>query len=202
MENKKILKEKYKDEKVFVISSNDMQNNKNKFTPKKDSDIWNKYNNMGLYIYRYDAEYNKAFQQIIPYFLIINENEDKYYVSERLEGDTRLKGKLSLGFGGHINECDGHQNQILNALFREMHEELNIKPINNFKYLGTIRDLTSETSEHFGLVFYTKAIEGEVSIKEVDNLRGKWMTKTDLFENYPRFENWSKFIIDHIYDNL
>ena len=61
------------------------------------------FENKGFFIPRYDAEYNDAMQQIIPYTIILNKNESKMYVSYRIDGDPRLNNVYSLGFGGHIN---------------------------------------------------------------------------------------------------
>ena len=69
---------------------------------------------------------------------------------------------------GHINDCDGTNQAVFKALVREMNEELNIEPNSPFKFIGYMRDLTSETSEHFGLVFIIKSEEDSISIKETD----------------------------------
>ena len=198
----KKLKEKYKEEKIFIVPINVIENIPDKFTRSKhDTSIWSKYDNLGKYIYRYDAEYNPVFQQIIPYFLVCNEDESKYYIAKRIKGDHRLVGKLSLGFGGHIDECDGTHEVVLKALSREMNEELDIDPLSRAHFIGTMRDISSETNDHLGLIFIVKAEEGDVSIKETDNLEGKWMTKEEMFEDYSLFEGWSKYIIDYFYDN-
>jgi predicted NUDIX family phosphoesterase len=81
-----------------------------------------------------------------------------------------------------------------------MWEELDIEPLTRATYMGTIRDITSSTNDHFGLVFNVKAQEGLVTIKETDKLVGEWMTYQELFDNYSKFENWSKYIIDHFYE--
>lgn len=200
--NRNLLKQKYGDEKVFVITPDVTSNVPDKFTKEKhDESIWTKYDNIGKYIPRWEAEYNYAFQQIIPYFLICNEDESKYFVSKRLQGDHRLTNKMSLGFGGHIDECDGYSQCILKAMVREMNEELRIDPISRAQYIGTIKDLSSDTNDHFGLAFIIKAKEGEVSILETEKLEGLWLTKEELFEHYYSFENWSRYIIDFLYEN-
>lgn len=202
MVNRNELKKKYGDEKVFVIPVNLVTGIPDKFTRQKhDPNIWIRYANEGKYIPRWEAEYNNAFQQIIPYFVVTNEDETKYFVAKRLKGEARLVDKLSLGFGGHINECDGHTQPIFKGLVREMGEELNILPSSKLQFCGTIRDITSETNDHFGLAFIVKANEENVSLREVDRMECVWMTKEELFENYTKFEGWSKYIIDALYDN-
>lgn len=197
---KQQLVEKYKDEKVFIVPANIIENIPDKFTKSKhDPKVWSKYDNVGKYIYRHDAEMNPAFQQIIPYLLVCNEDESKFFVSKRLAGDHRLNDKLSLGFGGHINECDGTNDVVLHALSRELNEELDIDPLTKAQYIGTMRDMASKTNDHLGLIFIVKAKEGDVFIRETNKLSGEWMTKQEMFDEYHKFEGWSKYILDYLY---
>ena len=202
MIDRRLLKEKYKDEKVFIIPIQAIQHIEDKFTfSKHDNSIWYKYDNIGTYVYRYEAEGEPSMQQIIPYFIVFNEDESKVFVARRIDGDHRLVGKLSLGFGGHIDECDGYNQCVLKALTREMWEELDIEPLTRATYMGTIRDITSSSNDHFGLAFNVNAKENTVTIKESDKLVGEWMTFEQLYDNYSKFENWSKYIIDYFFEN-
>ena len=167
----------------------------------KNNSIWSRYDSLGLYINRWEAEYNDAFYQIIPYIIVTNEDESKFFISKRIKGDERLLDVLSLGFGGHINPIDGFHEVILHGLTRELNEELDIDPISRACFVGTIKDSTSPTHEHIGLVFAIKAEKNKVFIKEKNVLEGKWVTKKELFDEYSKFENWSKYIIDYLYDN-
>lgn len=202
MINRKLLKEKYKEEKVFIIPVQAVQHLNDKFTySKHDNSIWYKYDNVGKYVYRYEAEGEPSMQQIIPYLVVFNEDNSKVFVAKRIDGDHRLTGKMSLGFGGHIDECDGYNQCVLKALTREMWEELDIEPLTRATYMGTIRDISSSTNDHFGLVFNIKAREGEVFIKETEKLVGEWMSFEELYDNYSKFENWSKYILDYLYES-
>lgn len=202
MINRQQLKEKYGDEKVFVVPVNKVEGVPDKFTfSKHDDKIWQKYDNQGIYINRWEAEGDSSFQQIIPYFFVMNADGTKVFIAKRIDGDHRLVDKLSLGFGGHIDSCDGYNEVVLKALTREMWEELDIEPLTKAIYMGTIRDMTSSTNDHFGLVFGVKAEEDKVFIKETDKLIGEWMTFEQLYENYHKFENWSKFLIDFFLEN-
>lgn len=202
MINRKLLKEKYGDERVFVLPITKIEGIPDKFNHvKNDKDIWTKYDNQGLYINRWEAEGDSNFQQLIPYFFVVNENYTKVFVAKRIDGDSRLVNKLSLGFGGHIDSCDGYNQVVLKALSREMNEELDINPISKAQYLGTIRDITSSTNDHFGLAFSIQAEEDKVFIKETDKLIGEWMSFEQLYDNYSKFENWSKFLIDFFLEN-
>lgn len=202
MVNRKALKEKYGDERVFVVPVQTISHINDKFQHEKHTnDIWSRYDGLGKYVLRYEAEYEPSMQQIIPYFFVLNEDKSKILVAKRIKGDHRLVQMMSLGFGGHIDSCDGSHEVVLKALAREMHEELDIEPISKANYIGTIRDMNSETNDHFGLVFYVIAEEDKVHIRETDNLEGHWMTIEDAIDEYGKFENWSKYILDFFFEN-
>ena len=202
MVNRKALKEKYGNEKVFVLPISKVEGIPDKFSyAKHDNNIWKKYDNQGIYINRWEAEGDPNFQQIIPYFFILNEDGTKIFIAKRIDGHHRLVDKLSLGFGGHIDSCDGYNEVVLRALTREMMEELDIDPLTKAHYMGTMRDITLSTNDHFGLIFGVKAKEGDVFIKETDKLVGEWMTFQQLYDNYSKFENWSKYLIDFFLEN-
>lgn len=202
MRNQRLLQEKYKEEKVFVVPVTSIQHIQDKFTHSaNDSKIWTRYDNVGKYIYRYEAEGQPVFQQIIPTAIIFNEDESKLYAAKRIGGEERLKGVLTLGFGGHINESDGYRQAVKHSLMRELHEELSITPLSSPTYMGTVRDIASDTNDHLGLLFKISAKEDLVEIKETDQLEGRWMTKQELFDGYHKFENWSKFLIDFLFVN-
>lgn len=197
---RKKLKKKYKDEKIFVLPANKI-NCKDKFTKmKNDKNIWSKYDNLGLYIPRYEAEYNPAFLQLIPYLIVTNDDQTEFFVTKRIDGDSRLKNKLSLGVGGHIDSIDGTNEVVFKCLVREMNEELFINPISPYQFLGTIRDLSSKTAEHLGLLFIVKAEKESLSVKETNKLAGSWMKKEDAFNKYASFENWSQFVLDYLFE--
>lgn len=202
MINRQALKEKYGDEKIFVLPVSKVEGIPDKFTPcKHDDKIWKKYDNQGIYINRWEAEGDSSFQQIIPYFFVTNEDASKVFIAKRIDGDHRLVNKLSLGFGGHIDSCDGFEQVVLKALTREMWEELDIEPLSKATYMGTMRDMTSSTNDHLGLIFGIQAKEGQVFIRETEKLVGEWMTMQQLYDNYAKFENWSKYIIDFFCEN-
>lgn len=199
---KKKLEEKYQDEQVFVVPFEQVKHIKDRFTPSdEDIEHLNKYDTMGRYILRHDAEYNPSFQQLIPYVLISDPEGEKFFVSKRTSGDARLQNRYALGFGGHINPEDGSFSVILSAMYRELNEEVDIElsEESDIKFIGYVRDLTSDTKDHLGFVFIVKA--ESVKIKEKDKLQGVWMTKKELVDNYFHFEGWSRYIIDYFYEN-
>jgi predicted NUDIX family phosphoesterase len=191
------LKKQYKDEQVYVVPYDAVTSIQDGFTPMKDNgSIWSKFDGMGRYIYRYDAEYDPSFQQIIPYVIVQHDKTDQYLVSERIGGEPRLQGQFSLGFGGHINPEDGTHQVLLKAMARELSEELHHEFSSKADFLGYIRDFKSKTSEHLGCIFRVTA--NKCKVREIENLKGVWMSIDTLEQNYFRFEGWSQFIINHL----
>lgn len=195
------LKEKYGDEQVFAVPFSITKNIKDKFNPAKDSiGSLSKWDGLGQFIARYDAEYNFALQQLIPYVVILNKTGTKFYVARRKSGEERLKNSYSIGFGGHINPCDGSAKVVEKAMYRELNEEVSLELISgSTEFIGHIRDLNSSTKDHLGFVFTVRA--KNVKIKEKDSLEGKWMSFEQLYQNYYDFEGWAKYIIDFYYSN-
>ena len=193
------LREKYGTEQVFVVPYLDVINVPDRFSKvAKDNLEWTK---KGKYVFRYDAEYNIFFQQIIPYVVLADRKKERFYISKRISGEERLINKLSIGFGGHINPCDGYHDPLENCIMRELGEEVSAKYIQEpLSLLGTVRDMSSSTNDHIGIVFL-KRISNKTTIKilEQDKLKGQWMTMEDLYNNYGSFESWGKYIIDFLY---
>lgn len=190
------LKNKYQSEQVYVVPTMYLNTVADKFQPGVAKTNFRN----GKFVFRYDAEYNIALQQIIPYILVLNADNTKVYVTKRIAGEERLRDSYALGCGGHINPCDAGGNLVINAAYREMNEELDVVKENGseFEIVGTVRALTSATSEHLGIVMKITAKSAEV--KEKESLEGFWMTKEQLFDNYERFESWAQYIIDYLFE--
>ena len=118
------LKRKYGDEKVLVVPKNLLNGVPDRFHQGKlNRNLTSNIFLANTFIYRYEAEYNNAFYQLIPYIIVTNRNEDKFYVTERISGEERLKGNYQLGASGHVNPIDLDINNTLErASLREINE--------------------------------------------------------------------------------
>jgi len=193
------LKKKYKDEQVLVIRETETVMVPDGFSSVISKQTLNMIYAAQLFVYRYDAEYNNALVQLIPYVVIKNTQDNMFWITERIAGEERLQGKLSIGCGGHVNVQDISSNTIMTAAKRELNEELDIKLEDSLKVFGTVRDINSNTKEHLGFVYLATA--AEVQVKEKDTLRGQWMDINALVNNYSKFESWGRMIIDHLFVN-
>jgi predicted NUDIX family phosphoesterase len=153
---------------------------------------------------RGDAEENTSFKQPIPYCVIRRGNE--VFVYKRLSGggETRLHDKLSIGAGGHMNTVEDAQSfdEVLNVnLSRELEEELAITTKDKkFSYVGFINDDINEVGKvHIGLlVILDIDADGEVEVREKEQLEGEWVTVKELLlpDVYERLESWSQIAAD------
>lgn len=151
---------------------------------------------------RGDAEENAAYKQPIPY-CVIRRGSD-IYMYRRLGGggEARLFDKLSIGAGGHMNDNPAlptFEAVLQDNLSRELEEELEIKSSSRtFTTVGFINDDENEVGKvHIGLlVILDIAADGEVNVRETDQLEGQWVTLEQLREEtiYSKLESWSQIV--------
>ncbi|MBD3918442.1 hypothetical protein H8B09_06715 [Paenibacillus sp. PR3] len=151
---------------------------------------------------RGDAEENAAYKQPIPYCVIRRDSD--IYMYRRLGGggEARLFDKLSIGAGGHMNdnpELPSFAAVLQDNLSRELEEELEIKSSSRtFTTVGFINDDENEVGKvHIGLlVILDIDADGEVNVRETDQLEGQWITVEQLREEtiYSKLESWSQIV--------
>jgi len=151
------------------------------------------------------AEKNPELKQLIPYCLFFHESKVLTYERGKSGGEKRLVGNLSIGIGGHINPID-HQEEgeikattYMQAMLREAEEEVGIKldPKNATYPLGLLNDDSNPVGQvHLGVIHHIHTEEPitESAESAIHNLR--YLSKTELLENYEQLENWSKLALD------
>lgn len=194
----KHLKEKYGSEEVLVCRTPQAADVPDLFSAMSGN-YYKELARISRYVKRCDAEYNLIYLQLIAYVVVNSLDGTKFYVARRIGGDKRLAGKWSF-FGGHINPCDMGIDTVLNAAQRELHEETDCRVEGELQYMGMVRDDCGPTPEHLGIVFVART--NDVTIKETDKLEGQWMTRKELFAHYNDFENWGRYIIDYLYEEI
>lgn len=152
-----------------------------------------------------NAELNFDYKQPIPYIVI--RRGDEFFVTERLQGggESRLHGKLAMGAGGHMNPLSATEDEPFATVLeenikRELDEELDINRKVEIKPIGLINDDSDTTGKvHIGILgIIDLDVEATVTVKEVEQLAGHWMTLDVLKskEVYERLENWGKIVVD------
>lgn len=195
---------KYSNEEVFVIPYQNTLHIENGFTRiDSEKNIWSKFDTLGKYIYRDVAEGRPEVQQLIPYILV-RSVEGKYLVAKRTDktSEERWHNTISIGFGGHINPCDGEKEVLFHGAVRELLEEVNLSHYNPMKFIGYVRDMGTGINDHLGCVFLIDNVDiKETSIREKDKLIGDWYTKSQLIEHYGKLETWAKHITNYLVEN-
>src|SRR5204862_8187753 len=109
-----------------------------------------------VYLNRSDAEQDKNYKQLIPYVLLICNDQLLRYRRGRGGEETRLHGLYSVGIGGHISEEDhvlfskdfGYKEGML----REVREEVAIEQVKEATVAMINDDSTEVGYVHFGVV--------------------------------------------------
>ncbi|GIN12050.1 hypothetical protein J26TS2_19170 [Shouchella clausii] len=166
--------------------------------------IMNRLNRHFSEMRRGNAEEDTTYKQPIPYVVIRRGKE--IYSYERLSGggEARLHNQLSIGFGGHMNAIMSSSFiEMLEAnTHRELHEELifDASKQKAMKTIGLINDDANEVGRvHLGILSVLDLEEDtDVSIRETNQLAGRWATLEELSAQpmYDRLESWSKFVVD------
>jgi predicted NUDIX family phosphoesterase len=162
----------------------------------------------GFFVERAYAERTPSLKQVIPYSIV--QCAGRVLLTRRLKsgGEARLHGKHSIGIGGHINPEDlGSdavalvRNPIDAGTRRELDEELTVKGQYKVHRVGVLNDDSNAVGAvHVGVV-QVVTVEGDVDIRERNQLEGRLVTLDDLKSLLDRgadFETWSRLLIAHI----
>lgn len=147
---------------------------------------------------RDSVEEDINYKQVIPQGLLRFGN--KVYVNQRLprQSETRLLYAYSLGVGGHLNPEDDlipHMDLIQLGLHREMAEEVAAPIPFSPRYIGLTNDEQAEVSRvHIGVWFEITLLSDNVSVKEIEKLRGFWSSIDNLETLAPKFESWARML--------
>jgi predicted NUDIX family phosphoesterase len=146
---------------------------------------------------RPEAEANPAYKQIIPYVAVTRGGE--VFALRRLNkgGETRLRGLVSLGVGGHINPGDDTREEaLMNGLRREVAEEIAAEHPGTLTPRGVINDDSNEVGRvHLGF-FFTMEVTGGVTVRETEKLSGEWVRRTELSALREQMESWSQIVLE------
>lgn len=214
--NKEQLKQKYGEEKVYVLAKHIFDDLQNGFTPvsyvhdicgipKCLPNILYNTEAVGHFMYRYEAEGNEDYIQLIPYLLVKEKGKDAYFATKRIGGEPRLLNKLSLGIGGHIEECDLKeditpdnmtQRLVVNALKRETEEEVDMITNMRYRLMGYLKNSNSSTCDHVGVAYVIEA--SECTVKEKDSLEGEFLSVQEILNSELELEDWGEYLLNHI----
>ena len=146
------------------------------------------------------VEDDPGLKQIIPY--VVLRHQERIFLVRRTRGgsEERLREKLSVGLGGHINPEDVADADPVDAgMRRELTEEVDVPPGWRARPVGVINDDVEPVGRvHFGLVYIADLPTPEVRVRERSKLAGAFATPQEVRAAYERLETWSQFVVDAI----
>jgi predicted NUDIX family phosphoesterase len=161
---------------------------------------------------RKKLEQDPRFRQIIPYVCLMHDGKIAAYTRTAKGGESRLHGKLSCGFGGHVDLADiefDADNSVVDltrtvkrAATREMFEEIDLGfevkesdiEILEQKIVSSESDVDAV---HIGLVAIINVTSEQITSKEDQlNIVG-FLTAAEILE-YPEIENWTRGLVEFL----
>lgn len=148
---------------------------------------------------RDQMETDFTYKQIIPYLIFCH--DDRYFVMQRSDNasEQRLKGKYSLGIGGHIRKEDLQGITIADWARREFCEEIEYNGNFSVEPIGVLNDDTDDVGKvHIGLVLLLKGDSDDIKIRS-ELKSGSLMTKKECKDLLLSMESWSAHIVHDLW---
>jgi len=195
---------------VYVVRRSDLfdgQAAPHGFVPAGEAPDWRRrFLERGFFVERAVAEEEPAWKQVIPYNVVIHEDRVVLLRRGGRIQEARLRARLSIGVGGHVNPPDadgaGGRPALLDvASAREVREEIVTRGSHRVETLGYVNDDSNAVgSVHFGVVHAVRLDHPEVRVREADNLEGglvAWEALRERFqEDRAQFETWSALLLE------
>lgn len=158
------------------------------------------------FIPRMEAERDPAYKQLIPYVIMAYEDTYLCYIRGIGVDEKRLAQKASIGIGGHINPSDrisvsskNIKEVYLNALAREVAEEVIVETEHDDKIVGLINDDSNEVGRvHFGIIHLWRLAKPNVKSREQEICKLRFIKIDDLKDVRDKMETWSQLCIDNL----
>ena len=174
------------------------------------------YSSMLVFTDRSAAEENPELKQFVTFTLVFNESNILTYRRGKFTTTSdNLKGQLSIGFGGHVNDKDftlfslGGDAFRFNAA-RELREELFLDDIYvdfeetlaRTQLMGYINvDGDNDAEHHIAVLVAFKHRDGTLPKKgELSINQLSWLNLAERRNDLSQFDFWSAIILQNIYD--
>jgi len=146
-----------------------------------------------FFVPRADAEVEPKWRQVIPYVIVLH--DDDVFTLRRLRKQTeaRLHDKVSIGIGGHINP--GYD--LLAGLEKELDEEVAVDYPCDLDFVGILNDESTEVSRvHLGVVHLLYPSSANVHVRETEKMTGSFVPRRELAAMRDAMETWSQVVYD------
>ncbi len=203
-------------ENILVISRETLKNKiDGDYIPYQESEFQEIYANDCHFMDRVKAESDNSVKQFVTFTLVYHKTNLLIYRRGKFTSTSeRLKGQMSVGFGGHVNDKDftlfaSGGNALLQNAARELREELFLDDFyenqeetkERAKLLGYINVDDSPDAEHHVAVlvaFNHKSsklpTKGELSINQLS-----WLDMRKNLNDLSDFDLWSRMILRNLF---
>jgi predicted NUDIX family phosphoesterase len=154
---------------------------------------------------RHEVETDPSYKQLIPYVLFCHEDGSGHktlfqYTRGTKQDESRLRGRRSVGIGGHIATRDavanGHVNAFSEGMQRELAEEVSIETPYRQRCVGLINDDDTPVGRvHLGIVYLFDVERPAVSARESEIVDGGFMPIERILPDLDDFEMWSQICL-------
>jgi predicted NUDIX family phosphoesterase len=155
-----------------------------------------------VYLNRSEAEHDRRYKQLIPYVLLIHNDQLLRYRRGRGGEETRLHGLYSIGIGGHISEEDHNlfSNDIgyHEGMLREVREEVDIEQVKATTVTVINDDGTEVGYVHFGVVHIMQVVNENVAGRRSGIVSPEFIPIANAVENASSYESWSRFCLENL----
>jgi predicted NUDIX family phosphoesterase len=152
---------------------------------------------------RHEVENDPSYKQLIPYVLFYYDDGTGcervfQYTRGTKQDESRLRGKRSVGIGGHISLNDSSLNSsgYFEGRARELAEEVSIETPYREECLGLINDDETNVGRvHLGIVHLFDVERPAVVARESEIVDGSFRPVEEVLPHLDEFEMWSQFCL-------
>ena len=122
------------------------------------------------------------------------------YFGVRYQGENKSKKPyLELGIHSYVKSYSGNYRALYNQICYLQNEYFKQNSAEDFKFIGTIRDLANTSVQSIlGYIYYSEVTD--FTCEENHLYEYKWYSVQELIDRYNKATSWSKIIIDSIVD--
>ena|SRR5947209_4397916 len=154
------------------------------------------------YLNRSEAEHDRRYKQLIPYVLLIHNDQLLRYRRGKGGEETRLHGLYSVGIGGHISEEDhslfssdiGYED----GMVREVREEVDIEQVKAPAVALINDDSTDVGWVHFGVVHVMNVTNQKVAGRRSGIVSPEFIPIAAAVDDASSYESWSRFCLESL----
>ena len=176
---------------------------------KETPELWRVLAAKSSWRSRPDLESDPTMKQLVSYTMLIS--GARIFVMRRLDtqSESRLRGLLSIGVGGHMNpvpavdwpgkrRLDDLKILVTANTAREVREEVYMAGDPTFSVLGFLNDDTNPVGKvHLGVVSVVRLPAPIAAVRETDKMAGTWVELSEM-NLLGEFETWSSLVLESL----